>query len=61
MEVLPTPQAPMRAIGVRLSARSTIFSISSSRPKKVLGGRGGYSPGMLESGVSNWSVGSLGY
>ena len=31
----------------RFSARSTIFSINSSRPKKVLGGRSGDSPGVL--------------
>ena len=45
MEVFPIPPAPMRAIGVRFSARLTTFSISSSRPKQVLGGGGGNSPG----------------
>ena len=43
-EVLPIPPAPMKAVGIRLSA-------SSSRPKKVLGGGGGDSPGMPDSGV----------
>ena len=41
----PNPPAPMRAIGVRFSVRSTIFSISSSRPKQAHGGGGGNSPG----------------
>jgi len=31
--------------------RSTTFSINSSRPKNVLGGRGGDSPGILYSSV----------
>ena len=45
MDVFPIPPSPMRAIGVRFSARLTIFSISSSRPKHTLGGEGGNSPG----------------
>ena len=45
MDVFPIPPAPMRAIGVRLSARSMISSISSSRPKQALGDGGGNSPG----------------
>jgi hypothetical protein len=44
-EVFPMPPGPTRAIGLRPSARSTIFSISSSRPKQALGGGGGNSPG----------------
>ena len=48
MDVFPIPPEPMRAIGVRFSARPVIFSISSSRPKQALGGGGGDSPeGML--------------
>ena len=34
----------MRAIGVKLSARSTTFPINSSRPKQILGNGGGDSP-----------------
>ena len=45
MDVFPIPPGPMRAIGVRFSARPMIFSISSSRPKQFLGGGGGDSPG----------------
>jgi len=45
MDVFPIPPAPMRASGVELSARQTIFSISSLRPKQALGGGGGNSPG----------------
>ena len=44
MDVLPIPPAPIRAIGVKFSARPTIFSISSVRPKQA-GGGGGHSPG----------------
>ena len=44
-DVFPIPPAPMRATGVRVSARSMIVSISSSRPKQTLGGGGGNSPG----------------
>ena len=36
---------------VRLSARPTIFSISSSRPQQALGGGGGGSPDMLRANV----------
>ena len=43
----PDPPAPMRAIGVNPSARSTILLIMSSRPKQVLGGGGGNSPGVM--------------
>ena len=45
IDVLPIPPTPMRAIGVRSSARPMILSISSSRPKQALGGGGGSSPG----------------
>jgi hypothetical protein len=52
MEVFPIPPAPMRAMGVRFSARATILSISSSRPKHALGGGGGNSSrGILDTGV----------
>ena len=44
MEVFPIPPAPMRAMGLRVSARSTIFSINPSRPKQALGRGGGNSP-----------------
>ena len=44
IEVFPIPPGPMRAIGVRFSARPTIFPISSSRPKQLLGGGGEASP-----------------
>ena len=48
MDVFPIPPVPMRAIGLRVSARSTIFSINASRPKQALGRGGGNSPrGML--------------
>ena len=48
MEVFPIPPAPIRAMGLRVSARPTIFSINPSRPKQVLGRGGGNSPrGML--------------
>ena len=45
MDVFPIPPAPIRAMGVSFSARPMTFSISSSRPKQVLGGGGGDSPG----------------
>ena len=48
MGVFPIPPGPMRAIEVRSSARSTICSVSSSRPKQTLGGGGGDSPGVLD-------------
>ena len=52
MDVFPIPPAPMRAMGVRFSAKPTILSISSSRPKHALGGGGGNSPGgMLYASV----------
>jgi len=51
MDVLPIPPAPMSATGVRFSARPTIFSINSSRPKKTLGGEGGNSPCPLDENV----------
>ena len=51
MDVFPIPPAPMRAIEVRLSARLTIFSINSSRPKQAPGGGGGSSPSILDSKV----------
>ena len=44
MEVFPIPPAPMRAMGLRVSARPTIFSINPSRPKQALGRGGGNSP-----------------
>jgi len=50
-EVLPIPPGPMRAIGTRFSARSTILSINWPRPKKVLGGNGGGFPRMLDPDV----------
>ena len=48
MDVLPIPPVPIRATGARRSAKSTILSINSSRPKNMLGGRGGDSPGVLD-------------
>ena len=48
MDVFPIPPAPMRATGVRFSARLAIVSINSSRPKHALGGGGGDSPGLLD-------------
>ena len=51
IDVLPTPPAPMRAIGSRFSARLTTFSINSFRPKKALGGRGGGSPRTLDANM----------
>lgn len=47
MDVFPIPPAPIRAIGMRLPARLTIFSIKQLRPKQALGGGGGDSQGML--------------
>jgi len=55
MEVLPIPPAPIRAIGIRRCAKQTIFSINSSRPKKILGDGGGNSPGALDANVKHWS------
>ena len=55
MEVLPIPPAPMRATGVRFSARQTIFSISSLRPKHALGDGGGDSPALLDANV-RWRI-----
>ena len=57
MEVLPIPPAPMRVVGIKFSARSNIFSINSSRQKKVLGGRGGDSPGTLDVNVRHCTHG----
>ena len=51
MDVLPIPPVPMRASGVRFSARPTIFSINSSRPKMALGGGGGDSPSVLDTNM----------
>ena len=42
-------------IGIRFLARSNIFSINSSRPKKVLEGRGRDSPGILASDFKQWA------
>jgi hypothetical protein len=54
MDVFPIPPAPMRAMGVNSSARPTIFSISSSRPKQALGRGGGDSPSILGANISCW-------
>jgi hypothetical protein len=54
VDVLPIPPAPIRAIGVRREAKSMIFSINSSRPKKTLGGGGGSSPGALDVNIRRW-------
>ena len=54
MDVLPIPPAPRRASGVRFSARWTISSTSSSRPKKILGGGGGRAPCPLDANMSYW-------
>ena len=51
MAVFPIPPGPMRAIGVRFSARSMISSISSARPKQALGRGGGDSPGAVGKGL----------
>ena len=48
MDVFPIPPAPMRATGVKSSARSTILSINSPRPKQALGAEGGDSPEILD-------------
>ena len=53
MEVLPIPPAPIRATGRNRSAKLTVSSISSSRPKKTLGGGGEDSPGTLGLDVRN--------
>ena len=50
--VFPMPPASIRAIGVRRCAKRTIFSVSSSRPKRAFGGGGGSSPGTLDANVS---------
>jgi hypothetical protein len=59
MEVFPIPPAPMRAMEVWCSAKPTIFSIHSSRPKKTPGGGGGGSPYTLNTNiryrVQRWS------
>ena len=54
MEVFPIPPGPMRAIGVRFSAKPMIFSISSSRPKQVLGGGGGSPLSVLDANIRYW-------
>lgn len=54
IDVFPIPPGPMRATGVRFSARSTILAINSSRPKQALGGGGGDSPGILDANVREW-------
>ena len=62
MDVLPIPPGPMRASGVRFSARWTIFSTRSSRPKQALGGGGRDSPGALDVNVRceiHWQLGWL--
>ena len=51
MDVFPMPPGPMRASGVRFSARSMTFAIRSSRPKQALGGGGGDSPSALDTNV----------
>ena len=51
MDVLPIPPGPMRANGVRFSARAVSFPINSSRPKKSLGGGGESSPGALDTNI----------
>ena len=54
MDVFPMPPVPMRAMGVKLPTRSTIFATSSSRPKKALGGCGGDSPGLFGQKFRWW-------
>ena len=49
--VLPIPPAPMRAMGLRFSARLTTFSINSFHPKMALGGCGGGSPCALDANM----------
>ena len=44
----PILPVPMRAIGVRFSAKPTTFSINSSRPTQVLSGGGGDSPSAVD-------------
>ena len=51
MDVFPIPPTPMRAMGVRFSARLTTFPINSSRPKQALGAGGGDSPGVLDANI----------
>jgi len=51
MDVFPIPPTPTRAMGVRVSARQIIFSISPSRPKHALGAGGGDSPTVLDLSV----------
>ena len=53
MDVLPIPPAPIRATEVRLSAKVTTSSISSSRPKQALGAGGGSSPVGLGGSAGN--------
>jgi len=55
MDVFPIPPTPIRAIGVRRSAKSAISSISSLRPKKSLGDGGGNSPGALDASIRCWT------
>ena len=43
-DVFPIPPGPMRAMGVKVSARSMICLISAVRPKQALGRGGGDSP-----------------
>jgi hypothetical protein len=54
MDVFPIPPGPMRAMGVRFSARPTISLVSSLRPKNTLGGGGGDSPESLDANISRW-------
>jgi len=54
MDVFLIPPAPMRAVNVRFSARPTISSINSLRPKQTLGAGGGDSPGAADAGIGNW-------
>ena len=51
MDVFPIPPGPMRATGVRSSAKPTTSSISSPRPKQTLGRGGGDSPGTAGWGL----------
>ena len=51
MDVFPIPPGPMRATGVRSSAKPTTSSISSPRPKQTLGRGGGDSPGTVGWGL----------